>query len=86
KGVSPENARTVAVRVSFGKAEKKENLGRKFHSLHYTQFRTNYSLFMPLYDYIYGTMDETSDTLYEKSLERGEDRVDVVHLTHLTTP
>lgn len=41
---------------------------------------------MPLYDYIYGTMDETSDTLYEKSLERGEDRVDVVHLTHLTTP
>ncbi|KAH0913756.1 hypothetical protein HID58_037077 [Brassica napus] len=57
-----------------------------FHSLHHTQFRTNYSLFMPLYDYIYGTMDETSDTLYEKSLERGEDRVDVVHLTHLTTP
>ncbi|ESQ36862.1 hypothetical protein EUTSA_v10009534mg [Eutrema salsugineum] len=57
-----------------------------FHSLHHTQFRTNYSLFMPLYDYIYGTMDETSDTLYEKTLERGEDRVDVVHLTHLTTP
>ncbi|KFK42594.1 hypothetical protein AALP_AA1G015600 [Arabis alpina] len=57
-----------------------------FHSLHHTQFRTNYSLFMPLYDYIYGTTDETSDTLYEKSLERGEDRVDVVHLTHLTTP
>ncbi|VVA89556.1 unnamed protein product [Arabis nemorensis] len=57
-----------------------------FHSLHHTHFRTNYSLFMPLYDYIYGTMDETSDTLYEKSLERGEDRVDVVHLTHLTTP
>ncbi|CAN8296016.1 unnamed protein product [Cochlearia groenlandica] len=57
-----------------------------FHSLHHTQFRTNYSLFMPLYDYMYGTMDETSDTLYEKSLERGEDRVDVVHLTHLTTP
>lgn len=58
----------------------------RFHSLHHTQFRTNYSLFMPLYDYVYGTMDETTDTLYEKSLERGEDRVDVVHLTHLTTP
>nr|AAB87721.1 gl1-like protein [Arabidopsis thaliana] len=57
-----------------------------YHSLHHTQFRTNYSLFMPLYDYIYGTMDESTDTLYEKTLERGDDRVDVVHLTHLTTP
>jgi len=58
----------------------------RYHSLHHTQFRTNYSLFMPLYDYIYGTMDESTDTLYEKTLERGDDIVDVVHLTHLTTP
>lgn len=58
----------------------------RFHSLHHTQFRTNYSLFMPIYDYIYGTMDKSSDTLYENSLERPEESPDVVHLTHLTTP
>ncbi|XP_023538876.1 protein ECERIFERUM 1-like [Cucurbita pepo subsp. pepo] len=57
-----------------------------FHSLHHTQFRTNYSLFMPFYDYIYGTVDKSSDSLYQKSLEREEEVADVVHLTHLTTP
>ncbi|GAB2290222.1 Very-long-chain aldehyde decarbonylase cer1 [Dionaea muscipula] len=57
-----------------------------FHSLHHTQFRTNYSLFMPFYDYIYGTMDIASDSLHKKSLERQEETPDVVHLTHLTTP
>lgn len=59
----------------------------RFHSLHHTQFRTNYSLFMPLYDYIYGTMDKSSDTLYETSIKRHQsESADVVHLTHLTTP
>lgn len=57
-----------------------------FHSLHHTQFRTNYSLFMPIYDYIYGTVDKASDTLYENSLKKEEGTPDVVHLTHLTTP
>ncbi|KAJ8438490.1 hypothetical protein Cgig2_008977 [Carnegiea gigantea] len=57
-----------------------------FHSLHHTQFRTNYSLFMPFYDYIYGTMDKSTDSLYEASLHKPEDVPDVVHLTHLTTP
>ncbi|KAG6748864.1 hypothetical protein POTOM_048801 [Populus tomentosa] len=57
-----------------------------FHSLHHTQFRTNYSLFMPIYDFIYGTTDTSSDTLYEDSLKRPEEAPDVVHLTHLTTP
>ncbi|KAL2234307.1 UNVERIFIED_CONTAM: Very-long-chain aldehyde decarbonylase CER1 [Sesamum indicum] len=57
-----------------------------YHSLHHTQFRTNYSLFMPFYDYIYGTMDKSSDALYESSLLRKEEAPDVVHLTHLTTP
>ncbi|TYI86671.1 hypothetical protein E1A91_D04G081400v1 [Gossypium mustelinum] len=57
-----------------------------FHSLHHVQFRTNYSLFMPFYDYIYGTMDKSSDSLYEKSLRRKEESPYVVHLTHLTTP
>ncbi|XP_024993157.1 protein ECERIFERUM 1-like [Cynara cardunculus var. scolymus] len=56
-----------------------------YHSLHHTQFRTNYSLFMPLYDYIYGTMDKSTDILYEKSLCRKEESPNVVHLTHLTT-
>ncbi|OMO68804.1 Fatty acid hydroxylase [Corchorus olitorius] len=56
-----------------------------YHSLHHTQFQTNYSLFMPIYDYIYGTMDKSSDDLYEISLTRQEDSPDVVHLTHLTT-
>ncbi|KAK3017557.1 hypothetical protein RJ639_005597 [Escallonia herrerae] len=57
-----------------------------YHSLHHTQFRTNYSLFMPIYDYIYGTMDKSTDALHETALERKEDTPDVVHLTHLTTP
>lgn len=61
-------------------------LTNRFHSLHHTQFRTNYSLFMPFYDYIHGTMDKSTDALYETSLKRQEDFPDVVHLTHLTTP
>ena len=58
----------------------------RFHSLHHTQFKTNYSLFMPLYDYIYGTMDKSCDELYETTLKRKEESPQVVHLTHLTTP
>lgn len=54
--------------------------------MHHTQFRTNYSLFMPIYDYIYGTMDKSTDSLYDDSLRRPEELADVVHLTHLTTP
>ncbi|KAB8653882.1 hypothetical protein FH972_026177 [Carpinus fangiana] len=57
-----------------------------FHSLHHTQFRTNYSLFMPIYDHVYGTTDKSLDALYEASLKRPEESPDVVHLTHLTTP
>jgi len=57
-----------------------------FHSLHHTQFRTNYSLFMPLYDHLYGTADKSSDDLYERALQCREEAPDVVHLTHLTTP
>ncbi|XP_047153840.1 very-long-chain aldehyde decarbonylase CER1-like [Vigna umbellata] len=57
-----------------------------FHSLHHTQFRTNYSLFMPFYDYIYGTIDKNSDQLHDSALKREEETPDVVHLTHLTTP
>ncbi|XP_020083972.1 protein ECERIFERUM 1-like [Ananas comosus] len=56
-----------------------------FHSLHHTQFRTNYSLFMPFYDYVYNTMDKSSDELYENSLKGKEETPDLVHLTHPTT-
>ena len=48
-------------------------------------FRSNYSLFMPFYDYMYNTMDESSDTLHKNSLEDLPKKVDVVHLTHLTS-
>ncbi|KAI3846631.1 hypothetical protein MKX03_029499 [Papaver bracteatum] len=57
-----------------------------YHSLHHTQFRTNYALFMPMYDFIYGTMDKSSDSVFETSLKRTEESPDVVHLTHPTTP
>jgi aldehyde decarbonylase len=40
---------------------------------------------MPFYDYIYNTMDKSSDTLYENSLKDKDKEVDVVHLTHLTS-
>ncbi|KAG6498890.1 hypothetical protein ZIOFF_038640 [Zingiber officinale] len=56
-----------------------------FHSLHHTKFRTNYSLFILIYDYIYGTMEESSEELYEKSMIKKDEIVDAVHLTHLTT-
>ncbi|GLT85903.1 hypothetical protein SLE2022_040750 [Rubroshorea leprosula] len=56
-----------------------------FHALHHTQFWTNYSLFLPFYDYIYGTYDKSSDIIYETSVKRPEESPDVVHLTHLTT-
>uniref|UniRef100_A0A804L9Q0 aldehyde oxygenase (deformylating) n=1 Tax=Musa acuminata subsp. malaccensis TaxID=214687 RepID=A0A804L9Q0_MUSAM len=56
-----------------------------YHSLHHTQFWTNYCLFMPLYDYIYGTMDMSTEKLYKNSLKGKEETPNVVHLTHLTT-
>ncbi|KAH9735665.1 Very-long-chain aldehyde decarbonylase CER1 [Citrus sinensis] len=45
------------------------------HSLHHTQLRANYSLFMPLYDYLFSTVDKTSDTLYEtKAILEAEEK------------
>ncbi|KAG0456930.1 hypothetical protein HPP92_022087 [Vanilla planifolia] len=55
-----------------------------FHSLHHTQFRTNYCLFMPLYDFIYGTVDKSSKKLYQSCIVGIEEAPDVVHLTHMT--
>lgn len=41
---------------------------------------------MPFYDYLYGTLDKSSEDLYERTLHGREEAPDVVHLTHLTTP
>ncbi|KAL6877621.1 hypothetical protein ACP4OV_012836 [Aristida adscensionis] len=60
-----------------------------FHSLHHTQFRSNYSLFMPFYDYVYGTVDKSTDALYERTAQgrqEEEEAPHVVHLTHLAAP
>lgn len=41
---------------------------------------------MPMYDYLYGTADRSSDFTYRASLQKRQDSPDVVHLSHLTTP
>ncbi|KAL4190491.1 hypothetical protein AMTRI_Chr07g75910 [Amborella trichopoda] len=56
-----------------------------YHSLHHSQVHTNFSLFMPIYDYMYNTVDKTTDSVYESSIEGREDTTDVVHLTHPTS-
>ena len=40
-----------------------------YHSLHHSRVHTNFCLFMPIYDYAYGTMDKTSEDLYDKAIE-----------------
>ncbi|KAL5702381.1 aldehyde oxygenase (deformylating) [Ranunculus cassubicifolius] len=56
-----------------------------YHSLHHSQVHTNFSLFMPIYDYMYKTVDKTTDSLYEISANGREDNIDVVYLTHPTS-
>jgi sterol desaturase/sphingolipid hydroxylase (fatty acid hydroxylase superfamily) len=36
----------------------------RYHSLHHSRVHTNFSLFMPIYDYLGGTVDATSDELH----------------------
>jgi len=38
-----------------------------FHSLHHSKVHVNFCLFMPLYDWMYGTMDPNSWALFEKA-------------------
>jgi aldehyde decarbonylase len=40
---------------------------------------------MPIYDYIYGTVDTSTNAAYEASLNRPNESPEAVHLTHLTT-
>ena len=39
-----------------------------FHSLHHSRVHKNFCLFMPIYDHMFGTVDKSSDTLYEKAI------------------
>ena len=39
-----------------------------FHALHHSQVKTNFCLFMPLYDYVYGTVDAASWSLHASAL------------------
>ena len=57
-----------------------------FHSLHHSHVHTNFCLFMPLYDHIYGTVDADSDALYERSSggKREVPAPDMVFLGHGT--
>ncbi|MCO5603879.1 hypothetical protein L7F22_058033 [Adiantum nelumboides] len=57
-----------------------------FHSLHHSKVHTNFCLFMPMYDYLYGTVDASSDSLHKDVRLRGshETKVDCVYLTHAT--
>ncbi|MCO5563543.1 hypothetical protein L7F22_017188 [Adiantum nelumboides] len=55
-----------------------------YHSLHHTKVHTNFCLFMPLYDYLYGTVDATSDSLHKEVRKGRGGKVDCVYLTHAT--
>lgn len=59
-----------------------------FHSLHHSRVHTNFCLFMPIYDHMFGTVDKSSDILYERSIS-GEAvpdiAPDVVFVGHGTT-
>jgi predicted amino acid dehydrogenase len=58
-----------------------------FHALHHSQVKTNFCLFMPLYDYVYGTVDPASDSLHAAALAGAAVPVvvpDAVFLAHGT--
>lgn len=67
-----------------------------FHSLHHSRVNTNYALFMPIYDHLYGTADPTSTQLSRECsagreyapgavfLAHGVDATSVVHLPFMS--
>eukprot|EP00850_Spirogloea_muscicola_P018792 SM000176S03123 [mRNA] locus=s176:54048:58847:- [translate_table: standard] len=55
-----------------------------YHSLHHTQVHTNFALFMPLYDYLGGTVDGMSDLLHSSIRKGRTDRPDFIFLAHGT--
>ncbi|KAG0556124.1 hypothetical protein KC19_11G028000 [Ceratodon purpureus] len=54
-----------------------------YHSLHHTEQRSNFCLFMPLYDYLGGTVDPKTDSVYAE-LRKGipEEVPEFVFLAH----
>ncbi|CAM6108701.1 unnamed protein product [Calypogeia fissa] len=46
-----------------------------YHSLHHSQVHTNFALFMPLYDYLGGTVDKNSDSLYQTVRKDRTDKI-----------
>lgn len=55
-----------------------------FHSLHHSHVHTNFCLFMPIYDYLYGTWDADSDKLHAQSRYGRTKEEGVVFLAHGT--
>ncbi|GAB5360423.1 hypothetical protein AAMO2058_000626700 [Amorphochlora amoebiformis] len=56
-----------------------------FHSLHHSKVHTNYCLFMPIYDYLFGTYCTESDRTYHKALSTKREDLpspDVIFLAH----
>ncbi|KAG0623686.1 hypothetical protein M758_3G193600 [Ceratodon purpureus] len=54
-----------------------------YHSLHHTEQNSNFCLFMPLFDYLGGTVDPRTDLLYEELRNgRPEQIPDFVFLAH----
>jgi hypothetical protein len=57
----------------------------RYHSLHHSRVHTNFSLFMPIYDYLGGTVDATSDELHSFVRKRQQqEKPDFVFLAHGT--
>lgn len=62
-----------------------------FHSLHHSRVHTNFCLFMPIYDHLFGTVDKSSDVLYERAITgqaapvTAPDVVFMGHGTHLVS-
>ena len=51
-----------------------------FHSLHHTRWEGNYSLFMPIYDWLFGTVEPESEVLFERA-QSGHGPTDLRRLT-----
>ncbi len=51
-----------------------------YHSLHHSRWETNYTLFMPMYDWIFGTVAPESDELFLRS-QGGDGPTDLRRLT-----
>jgi len=56
-----------------------------FHSLHHSKVHTNYCLFMPIYDYAFGTVCPDVDKVYQRAVTTKREDVpgpDVIFLAH----